>query len=493
MTLGVIVAYLILVLVVGGLSRRRLHKTGEGYFVADRSIGPFVLLMTLFGTHMTSFALLGASAQSYRIGIGVFSLMASSSALIVPVVFLFIGTRVWELGKRHGFLTQVQYFRERWQSEVVAVLLFVVLVALLIPYLLIGIMGGGITLEQITEGQVPPWLGGLLVSAVVVLYVCAGGMRGTAWANTLQTLVFMTLGAVTLTVVLRSFGGLEAALDAVAERRPELLSEGGGLRPMQLLTYTFIPLSVGMFPHIFTHWLSAKSAAAFRVPVIFYPLCIVVVWVPSVLLGILGTLDFPDLAGAEANSVLVRLIALRAPDILAGLLGAGVFAAIMSSLDSQSLSLGTMFTQDIVSRYVYRGEMPEEKQVLSGRLFIIAIIAGTYALSLVSARSIFGLAIWSFSGFAALLPIVLAALFWRRSTAAGAVASVVTVAGVWLYFFSKGWGSPDYSVGGTGVMPVAVLVAASAIAMVLVSLWTTPPPVAVVDRFLAANMGSGRR
>ena len=78
MTLGVVIAYLILVLVVGGLSQRLLHKTGEGYFVADRSIGSFVLLMTLFGTHMTSFALLGASAQSYRVGIGVFSLMASS-------------------------------------------------------------------------------------------------------------------------------------------------------------------------------------------------------------------------------------------------------------------------------------------------------------------------------------------------------------------------------------------------------------------------------
>ncbi len=493
MTLGIIVAYLILVLLVGGLSQRRLRKTGEGYFVADRSIGPFVLLMTLFGTHMTSFALLGASAQSYRVGIGVFSLMASSSALVVPVVFLFIGTRVWELGKRHGFLTQVQYFRERWQSDVLAVLLFVVLVALLVPYLLIGIMGGGITLDQITEGQVPPWLGGLLVSAVVVLYVCAGGMRGTAWVNTLQTLVFMTLGAVTLIVVVRSFGGLEAALDAVAERRPELLREGGSLRPLQLLSYTFIPLSVGMFPHIFAHWLSAKSAAAFRVPIVFYPLCIVVVWVPSVLLGILGTLDFPDLVGAEANSILVRLIALRAPDILAGLLGAGVFAAIMSSLDSQSLSLGTMFTQDIVRRYVYRGEMPEEKQVLFGRLFIVAIIAATYGLSLVSARSIFGLAIWSFSGFAALLPIAVAALFWRRSTAAGAVASVLVVAGMWLYFFSKGFGSADYSVGGTGVMPVAVLVAASAIAMVSVSLVTTPPPAAVVDRFLAAKMGSGRR
>ena len=79
MTLGIVLAYLLVVLIVGSLSHRLLNVTGEGFFVADRSIGPFVLLMTLFGTHMTSFALLGASAQSYRTGIGVFSLMASSS------------------------------------------------------------------------------------------------------------------------------------------------------------------------------------------------------------------------------------------------------------------------------------------------------------------------------------------------------------------------------------------------------------------------------
>lgn len=484
MTLTIIVAYLGIVLLVGLLSHRWLRTTGEGYFVADRSIGPFVLLMTLFGTHMTSFALLGASAQSYRIGIGVFSLMASSSALMAPLVFFFIGTRIWELGRRHGFLTQVQYFRERFQSETLAILLFVVLVALLIPYLLIGVMGAGITLQQVTDGQVPSWVGSLLVSVVVVIYVCVGGMRGTAWVNTLQTLVFMTLGAVTMIVVMRSFGGLGAALDAIEKSRPELLVQEGALRPLQVLTYTFIPLSVGMFPHIFAHWLSAKSAAAFRVPVIFYPVCIAIVWIPSVLLGLLGTLDFPDLTVAESNSVLVRLIALRAPDALAGLLGAGVFAAIMSSLDSQSLSLGTMFTEDIVQRYIFRGRLSERRQVLVGRVFVALVIAATFWLSLVSARSIFGLALWSFTGFAGLLPIVLGALFWRRSTAVGAISSVLTVAALWLYFFSKGWGQPGYSVAGTGILPVAVLFGASAAALVVGSLLSRSPHPDVVDRFM---------
>ena len=159
-----------------------------------------------------------------------------------------------------------------------------------------------------------------------------------------------------------------------------------------------------MFPHLFTHWLTAQSARTFRYPLMLYPLCIAIVWIPSVLLGIFGSIDFPGLKGAAANSVLVKMIDLHAPGALAGLLAAGVFAAIMSSLDSQVLSISNMFTQDIVRHYRKGDELSEKAQVLSGRLFVIAIFAVTYVLSLVSARSIFALAVWSFTGFAALFP-----------------------------------------------------------------------------------------
>ena len=93
---------------------------------------------------------------------------------------------------------------------------------------------------------------------------------------------------------------------------------------------------------------TARRAEGFRLPIVAYPLGVAVVWVPSVLLGVVGSADVPGLQGAAAGSILVRLIQSHAPELLAGLLAAGVFAAIMSSQDSQPLSLGTVFTQDIV-------------------------------------------------------------------------------------------------------------------------------------------------
>ena len=483
MTLTVIGIYLVLVLLVGAGSHRLFRGTGEDYFVASRSIGPFLLLMSLFGTNMTAFAILGASGEAYHAGVGVFGLMASSSALIIPCVFFFVGTRLWALGQRHGFLTQVQYFRQRWESDALGLVLFVVLVALVVPYLLIGVMGGGLTLHMITKGQIPEWIGGLLVCVVVLTYVCYGGLRGTAWANAFQTLVFMVLGGVAFIVILNELGGLKAAMTAVAQTHPGLLIRGDHITPLKLLTYTCIPLSVGMFPHMFMHWLTARSAQTFRYPLMFYPLCIAAVWIPSVTLGIAGRIDFPALKGPAANSVLVRMIDLHAPELLAGLLAAGVFAAVMSSLDSQVLSLGTMFTQDIVRHYGRDEGMSERRQILYGRLFVVAVLIVTFLLAQVSNRSIFKLAVWSFTGFASLFPIVLAALFWKRSTRHGALASVVSVVVLWSYFFTLGWQTPGYTVGGTGIMPVAVILAASAVAMVVVSLLTRPPSSQAIERF----------
>jgi SSS family solute:Na+ symporter len=482
MTLAVLVLYLVLVLSVGLLGHRLFRGTGEDYFLASRSIGPFVLLMTLFGTHMTAFAMLGASGEAYHQGIGVFSLMASSSAFVVPVVFFFVGTRLWVLGKRHGFLTQVQFFRERWDSPSLGIGLFVLLVALLIPYLLIGVMGAGITFETITNGLVPQWLGSFLICLVVAIYVVAGGVRSTSWANTLQTLVFMTLGAVSVVIILRQLGGLDGALDSVD---PAVLMHGDKIPAAKLISYTFIPLSIGMFPHIFMHWLTARRVETFKLPIVAYPICIAIVWVPSVLLGVAGSAAVPDLQGPASNAVLLRMITNFAPEVLAGLLGAGVFAAVMSSLDSQILALSTLFTQDIVRRHATRDGSDEQSIVRTGRYFVIALLAATYLLSLVSNRSIFGLGIWSFTGFASLFPIVVAALYWRRSTKQGAWAVVLTVAALWTYFLSKGWGTPGYSVAGTGIMPVAVILAAAILAMIVGSLWSPQPDPRLLNKFFS--------
>jgi SSS family solute:Na+ symporter len=116
-------------------------------------------------------------------------------------------------------------------------------------------------------------------------------------------------------------------------------------------------------------------------------------------------------------------------------------------------------------------------------VFVIAILGLTFLISLVATPSIFKLGVWSFTGFSGLFPIVVAALYWRRSTRHGVMASILTVVVLWVYFFIQAWSVPGYTVGGSGVIPAAVILLASSVVLVVVSLLTAPPEAERLERF----------
>ena len=120
--------------------------------------------------------------------------------------------------------------------------------------------------------------------------------------------------------------------------------------------------------------------------------------------------------------------------VLGGLLTAGILAAIMSSLDSQFLCIGSMFTNDVVTHYLGKDKFSDKAQVWIARAFIILIVVVTYILSRYN-WSVYVLGVWCFSGFASLFPIVFAALYWKRLTALGAIAGILAAAGTWFYLF----------------------------------------------------------
>jgi SSS family solute:Na+ symporter len=126
-----------------------------------------------------------------------------------------------------------------------------------------------------------------------------------------------------------------------------------------------------------------------------------------------------------------------APAWLAGLLGAGIISAVLGSDAHQVLALSTMFTKDIYQHYGGREKYGEKAAVHFARAFIILVTLAAYAiaLGLKAKQGIFEIAIrYAFSGFAALAPIMLAALFWKRSTKWGALAGALFTAACLIYF-----------------------------------------------------------
>jgi len=501
-----ICAYLFLLLWVGRMGYvGHARHTAADFFLASRTCGAFLLLMTVFGTTMTSFALVGSTGAASTRGIGIYGLMASWSGLIHSACFFLIGMKLWYHGKRFGYSTQIQFFRDRFQSPGLAMMLFPILVMLVIPYVIINILGSGATIQGVTQGAfprfftatqggIPAWLGSGTVCLVVLIYVFGGGMRSLAFANGLHASILVILGAAALLLVMGKLGGPVAASQRVAELRPDLLIRGAvGKIPehishWEFLTYMFVPLSVGMFPHLFQHWMTAKSAKTFRPVVLLHPIFIMIVWAPCMLLGIWAAVAvFQNGApvippGTRPDAVLGLLVKNLTNRYVAGLLGVGIVSATMS-LDSQFLALSSMFTHDIIVRLFGEQRIGDRQRIILGRSLVVAIVGIAYVLSLVAPSTVFTLGVWCFSGFSALFPLVFASLYWKRVTKAGAMASILMAAVVWVLLFrASGWGAnPKYLF--LGMMPAATMVISSALTLVLVSLVTRAPAPDVVERF----------
>jgi SSS family solute:Na+ symporter len=334
-----------------------------------------------------------------------------------------------------------------------------------------------------------------------------GGMRGTAFVNTFQTVLFLSFGAIALVVIGRGIGGFGAAMESLLaspSTAPLLTRER--ISPWYYFSYTFIPLSTIAFPHITIFCLTAKRMVQFKRTVIFYPICLLAIWLPCVFLGVVANslrevpqigqklearaamAALPADAPAEARNALRRqaagddvvLVMLEtfAPLWLAGILGAGIMAAVMAS-DSQILALSTMFTEDVFAFYGGTARFGENVQVQTGRLFVVLLTVVAYVIALRAPQGIFDLAVqYAFSGYAALSPLLVAALFWKRSTKWGALAVAVWVAGAVIYTARVPGALAWY-----GLLPVVPMTLISSALMIGVSLVTRPPSSATVQRY----------
>src|SRR5271154_4309661 len=433
----VVFIYLAIIAGIGLFAFKKGRANTEDFFLASRTVGPMVFFLFIFATNMTAFAILGSSGLAYRRGIGVYGLMASSSGFVIPLTIFFIGTRLWAIGKRFGHQTQVSFFRDRWECNHIGTVIFALSAAMLVPYMIISIMGGGTVLANISvsgpdhQPIIPYAWGCAIVAVVVTLNVFLGGMRGTVWVNILQTTLFLCFGAVAVAVISHAlplgFGDYMQKLASDPKTRYLVTRER--IPPQTFWSYTLIPLSSIMFPHMAIMCFSARRVSSFKQTVVLYPIAIMAIWLPCVFLGVLGFAALGKIP--DPDGVLLRMLQTYAPTWLAGILGAGIISAVMGSDAHQVLALSTMFTKDVFAHYGGQEKFGERRSVHFARGFIVVVtvIAYLVALALKEKQGIFEIATrYAFSGFAAMAPVMVAALFWKRSTKWGALAATLFVA-----------------------------------------------------------------
>jgi SSS family solute:Na+ symporter len=432
--------YLLSLLGIGLYAWKRGKKSSEDYFVASRSIGPVVLFLSLAATNFSAFTYFGFAGAAYKFGIAYYGIMAFGTGFMA-ISFYVIGRKVWKLGKKHGYITPPELIGDRFKSDSLRLVFLVVMVVFTLPYLATQAIGGGIALTQLTEGEVSYQAGAVIVTVVILAYVAIGGMRADAYTDVLQGVLMLVTLLAAVGIVSAGLGGFSTANQRLMDEFPGFASRPGGANfftPQVWISYMVLwTLCDPMFPQLFSRFYAARDERALKFSMVMYAPMTALMFLAPVLIGAWGRLDFPNLTGTQPDNILPMMIDRYAPSWVLGIMLSGAFAALMSTADSQLLVTSSMLTRDVYRRWIKKDATQREEFIL-GKILVIALALVALALALTSVETLFEtLTKTTFTGLAVLFPTTIAALYWKRATKWGCIASIVAGEATYAGFYFK--------------------------------------------------------
>lgn len=484
LALLIFIAYIIAVMFVGYIGFRRSRKTSEDFFVAGRSVGPILLLFSLGATNFSAFFFFGFAGAAYKFGFGYYGIMAIGTSLMA-VTFFLLGRRIWKVGKGFSLITPPELFGVRYESQPLRLTVLSVFVLFTLPYIATQAIGGGIALRTLTDGAISFEMGAVIVTIVIAAYLMLGGMRSDVLTDLLQGVMMVVVALAAVGFVSYGLGGFQEANAAAYDAVPALFSlpGGAGFFTIQIwisyiLLWTFCD---PLFPQLFQRFYAARDERAIKFSMLAYPIITAMLFLAPVLIGVWGNVSFPGLTGSEVDNILPMMLSEHAPTWAFGLVMAAGFAALMSTADSQLLALSSMLTRD-VCRLFWKKKVTSALEIMTGRIIILGLALASLGIALSSFESIFSmLTKTTFTGLAILFPTTVAALYWKRSTAAGCISSIVVGEALYalIYFelIPTGWMM--------GFLPAIPLVLISTVVLVIASRITEKPDDLTVRRFFS--------
>ncbi|MBW2060946.1 MAG: sodium:solute symporter family protein [Deltaproteobacteria bacterium] len=428
----VLTLYILGLFLIGWWARTRWRDSAESYFLAGRSLSPIIFLATMAATNFSAFTVFGCSGAGYRDGYAFYPIIGFGTGFMA-ITFWVIGRRARELGQSSGALTPPDLVRAAYDSRGVSTLVAIVLIIFTIPYLALQPIAAGYALQELL-GLDYLW-GAALVTAVITIYTLRGGLKAVARTDALQGLIMLTVLLLALILIANQAGGLTTAGRKLMTQYPDLFSRPGGQsRYVPAIWFSFIFLWFfcdPMFPQLFQRFLAARDNQTIRRTMLAYPFVCSIVFILPVTIGVLGRLNHPGLTGKEADRILPLLAAGLDIPILGALVIACGLAALMSTMDSQLLTLSSIFSQDLYPLF----KKSETPNGVAARVFVVILALAGLGLAIRPPGTILTIAQQTFTGLAVLFPTVLFGLYpsWRSST--GGIVSILVGEGALLLAF----------------------------------------------------------
>jgi sodium/pantothenate symporter len=423
-----LIAYLLVVFGVSlwAIRRRRQGNFLNEYFLGGRSMGGFVLAMTLTATYISASSFIGGPGAAYKYGLGWVLL----SMIQLPAIWLslgILGKKFAILARRYNAVTLNDMLYARYQSRLLVWLASLSLLVAFIGAMTVQFIGGARLLE--TAAGIPYESGLLIFGISIALYTAFGGFRASVLNDAMQGLV-MLIGTLLLLVgIIHAAGGLPAAVSKLQHIDPQLVTPQGAdniLTPSFLASFwVLVCFGVIGLPHTAVRCISYKDSKAVHRGMIIGTLVVGILMLGMHLAGALGRAVIPDLA--IPDQVIPTLMVAVLPPVAAGIFLAAPMAAIMSTINAQLLQSSATIVKDLWLSM--RPEQATNERRLKRMSTAITLILS--ALLLLAAwhppQMIIWLNLLAFGGLEAvfLWPLVLG-LYWERANAAGALSAMIS-------------------------------------------------------------------
>ncbi len=462
LTIGLILAIYLAISIGIGIYGRNEEENAEDYFVASRKINPWVLFCTLAATNFSAFFFLGFAGASYRGGWGFYGLMAMGTSLVGLSVLL-LGIPIYKLGKEKGYVTPPELIAGETNSKFLGWLYGSVLVVFTLPYLATQPMGAGILLETLSEGKIPYFIGALMLTSVMIIYLVLGGMKSSAMTDVFQGILMFSI---LIIFVLGFFfheeiGGFNLAGESLWENKPEKFVREGNFTWEIIFSFTILwPITVPMFPQLFSRFYIAEDDKAIRTAAWLYPTVVPILFLFPVIIGVYGNIvDFDnDLSKTESDNILPLVLTEYAPLWAGAIVCIGAIAAFMSTADSQILAMSSIITKDGLPIIT---EIKKENEKQIGRILIVLLAIIGLLLAYNPPDTIFDIVSQAFTGLAVLFPTTVAVLYWDRVKANSCVVSIIVgeILVGWSYWSAKTGNSiPDWFTQGFHISTPVILI-----------------------------------
>ena len=476
-------AYLVLMLAIGFWAYRRTADS-SGYFLGDRSLGPWPAALSAGASDMSGWLLLGLPGFAFASGIE--SLWLAGGLLLGTWLnWLLLARRLRTYSvEADNALTIPEFFANRFGDRrhlLQAVAAFFVLLFFLF-YTSSGLVAAGKLFETVfgLDYQIAVIMGTLFI----VSYTLFGGFLAVSWTDLVQGLLMAAALLIVPVIAIQSDGGPGAMMATLQQKNPELLTLWADKQGEPLTLLAIISLAawgLGYFgqPHILARFQGIRSARdvpmARRIAVSWTALSLI----GAMLVGLAGAAYVDNNLGgqlADAETIFMVLVDALFHPVIAGILLAAILAAIMSTADSQLLVSSSALAEDLY-RQLLREHASQSEVVLVGRAAVVSLALVALLLATNPDSTVLGLVAYAWAGFgAAFGPVLLISLYWKRMNWHGAIAGVVTGGLVVVIWKQLGGGLFELY----EIVPGVLL---ASIAIVVASLITPPPAASIQECF----------